>query len=46
MGVAARRVVGVGDVYFSDDWEAFAPRNAVTLRRMVAGEAGVVASAR
>jgi uncharacterized protein YecE (DUF72 family) len=26
--------------YFNNDWEAFAPRNAVTLRRMVAARAG------
>jgi uncharacterized protein YecE (DUF72 family) len=31
--------------YFNNDWEAFAPRNAVTLRRMVAAEEGVTASA-
>jgi uncharacterized protein YecE (DUF72 family) len=37
-----------GDVYayFNNDWEAFAPRNAVTLRRMVCAEAGEPAPTR
>ena len=46
----AERLTGVAHeadawVYFNNDWEVFAPRNAVTLRRMLE-RAGVTVRAR
>ena len=45
----ASRIAGWGaslDVYayFNNDWEVFAPRNALALRRMVAAQTGALAA--
>ncbi|MEY2442788.1 MAG: hypothetical protein QOJ46_2214 [bacterium] len=43
--VAAWGAAGDVYAYFNNDWEAFAPRNAVALRRMIAAEVGESATA-